>query len=74
MRLGVLSYPGDIWGCREYSSIAEGGRWRSSIWAVVGRESVRHADSDAGWRSEHRDSGPNLDPKTQTHVEVRVRE
>ena len=33
------------------------------------REAVQHADSDAG----RRNSGLNLDPKTQTHVWVRVR-
>ena len=46
---------------------------------MAGREAVRHADSDAGWRLGRRDSGLNVDPKTQTHrgahlrVRVRVR-
>ena len=34
---------------------------------MAGREAVQHADSDAGWRLGRRDSGLNLDPKTQTH-------
>ena len=32
----------------------------------MGRDAVQHADSDAGWGPGRRDSGLNLDPKTQT--------
>ena len=31
-----------------------------AIWSVAGREAVQHADSDAGWRLERRDSGLKL--------------
>ena len=33
---------------------------------MAGREAVQHVDSNAGWRLGRRDSGLNLDPKTQT--------
>ena len=34
---------------------------------------MQHADGDAMWILGRRNSGLNLDPKTQTHVAVRVR-